>query len=248
MADHEIATLQQMIGEAKRIVGITGAGVSTDSGIPDYRSKGGIWERFRPVYFEEFLASEEKRLLYWQRKWELWPAVAAARPGPGHKLFARLYREGRLHGLITQNIDGLHEKSGLPPETIVNLHGTAIRTTCLSCGDVLDSAAVYESYDLADGPPRCRKCGGLLKPATVSFGQNLDPHELSRAGELARSCDLMIAMGSTLVVYPAASFPAEAKQQGAKLAVVTLSETPLDGIADVVINRPIGDVVQALAS
>lgn len=232
-----------MIDGAERIVGFTGAGVSTDSGIPDYRSQGGIWDRFRPVYFDEFREDEEKRLLYWRRKFEMWPAIENAEPGPGHRFFADLYRKGKLSGLITQNIDGLHEKSGLPPEIIVNLHGTAIRTACLDCGAKIDSAEVYENYDLADGAPTCRNCGGLLKPATISFGQSLDPRELEHAESLSRSCDLMIAMGSTLVVYPAATFPALAKNSGAKLIIVTLSETPLDGDADLAIHRPIGDVV-----
>lgn len=246
MASADVEKMGEMIEAAERIVGFTGAGVSTDSGIPDYRSKGGIWERFQPVYFQEFLEDEEKRLLYWRRKFELWPAVAGATPGPGHRFFADLHRAGNLEGLITQNIDGLHEKSGIPADMIVNLHGTAIRTSCLDCDATLDSAEVYRTYDLSDGAPRCRRCGGLLKPATVSFGQNLDPTQLSHAEDLARSCDLMIAMGSTLVVYPAALFPATAKEHGAQLIIVTLSETPLDDYADLTIHRPIGEIVETL--
>jgi NAD-dependent deacetylase len=247
MAPDDIEQLREFIDKSRRIVGFTGAGVSTDSGIPDYRSQGGIWDRYRPVYFQEFLEDEEKRLLYWKRKFDLWPAVEAAVPGPGHRFFADLYHDGKLTGLITQNIDGLHEKSGLPPEIIVNLHGTAIKTACLDCGTQLDSGEVYRSFDLADGAPRCGECGGLLKPATISFGQTLDPRSLERAETLAGSCDLLVAMGSTLVVYPAASLPASAQAHGAKLAVVTLSQTPYDAEADVAIHRPISEVVRSIA-
>lgn len=241
-------TVEAAIAASRRIVGFTGAGISTDSGIPDYRSAGGLWERFTPVYFNEFLQSEEKRLLYWRRKIELWPSVRDANPNSGHEFFVRLLREKKLSGVITQNIDGLHEKSGLPADLIVNLHGTALEVICLTCGAVTPSQDLHGSIDLEQGAPVCDECGGLLKPNTISFGQNLDPAALNRAYALTDSCDLLIAMGSTLVVYPASEIPARAKRRGAKLAIVTLSETPHDAIADFVVNEPIADFVRRCGS
>ena len=238
--------LRNLVDSSDRIVGFTGAGVSTDSGIPDYRSQGGIWSRYQPVYFDEFRDSVEKRLLYWRRKWELWPAIANAEPGPGHRFFVELHRLGKLRGVITQNIDGLHEKSGLPEASVVNLHGTALVTGCLDCGYKMPSQTVYEAYDLDEGAPSCPECGGLLKPATISFGQNLEAETIERAHELTIGCDLFIAMGSTLVVYPAASFPANARDAGAKLVIITLSETPLDDSADLCMHQPIADVVSLI--
>ena len=241
---NDVAALAELIDVSQRVVGFTGAGISTESGIPDYRSKGGIWHRFQPVYFQEFIESEEKRVLYWERKIELWPAIAAAVPGPGHLLFLDIWKSGKLAGLITQNVDGLHEKSGLPDELIVNLHGNSLETICLTCRKIIDSAAVFESRDLKDGAPRCQSCDGLLKPNTISFGQTLRAEDLKQAEAFARSCDLMIVMGSTLTVHPAASLPAIAGRCGAKLAIITLSETPLDRAADLLINRKIGDVAE----
>lgn len=232
--------LGRLIRESQRIVGFTGAGVSTDSGIADYRSQGGIWERFQPVYIDEFLADEKKRLLYWQRKAAMWETLRDASPGPAHHFFTHLYNSDKLRGLITQNIDGLHEKSGLPADHIANLHGTSLEIICLDCQDIQPAAKMMDNLDLSSGCPRCLKCDGLLKPNTISFGQSLDERCLLQAEELATSCDLLIAAGSTLVVHPAASFPVLAKQHGAKLVIITLSETPLDGAADLVINEPMG--------
>lgn len=232
--------LRKLIQESERIVGFTGAGVSTDSGIADYRSQGGIWEKFQPVYIDEFLADEQKRLLYWQRKAAMWETLREASPGPAHNFFSHLYNSGKLRGLITQNIDGLHEKSGLPAEHIANLHGTSLEIICLDCFDIQPTAKMMDNLDLSAGCPLCPKCTGLLKPNTISFGQSLDERCLLQAEELATNCDLLIAAGSTLVVHPAASFPVLAKQHGAKLVIITLSETPLDGAADLVINEPMG--------
>ncbi|MBT3275563.1 MAG: sigma factor regulator FecR [Spirochaetales bacterium] len=245
---NEIDFLRRYIDESQRIVGFTGAGISTESGIPDYRSKGGIWNQFQPVYFQEFLDDEEKRILYWQRKIESWPAISTAMPGPGQKFFTDLYKTGKLSGLITQNVDGLHEKSGLPQKVIVNLHGNSLETICLSCGLIIPSATVFATRDLREGAPRCHDCGGLLKPNTISFGQSLRQNDLKQSDELARNCDLIIAMGSTLIVHPAAAIPRIAKENGAKLVIITLSETPLDAVADLVINRKIGEVVQTLGA
>ncbi len=240
------AIFQQLLEESSKIVGFTGAGVSTESGISDYRSQGGIWEKFQPVYLDEFIADEDKRTLYWQRKLEMWQSLKSAQPGPAHDFFTTLYEKNKLGGLITQNIDGLHEKSGLPSNAIVNLHGTSLEIICLQCEDVQPAAGFMESNDLTVGCPLCQKCGGLLKPNTISFGQSLRSDDLLRAETLVKSCDLLIAAGSTLVVHPAASFPIVAKQNGAKLIIITLSSTPLDGAADLVVNEPLGSFLSEI--
>lgn len=236
-----VEAFRRRLEDSSRIVVFTGAGISTDSGIPDYRSQGGIWDRFQPVYFDEFIESEEKRLLYWRRKQELWPALVAAKPNAGHRLVRRLYDEGRLLGVITQNIDGLHELSGIPDSSIVNIHGNTRETVCLGCGALLPTDAALEILGKQGTAPRCPDCGGLLKPNTISFGQALDEVVLRKAVGLSEGCDTMLALGSTLVVQPAATLPATAKQAGAWLGIVTLSETPLDPIADSVLRMPLGE-------
>ncbi len=246
MADKDISEFKHTIENSKNIVGFTGAGISTDSGIPDYRSKGGIWDKFQPVYFDEFISNEEKRILYWRRKIELWEGIKNARPSKGHKFFKDLFDRDKLAGLITQNIDGLHEKSGLPKEMIVNLHGSNLEVICLNCGLILSAHEIFKKIDLGKGVPLCQKCRGLLKPNTISFGQQLRAVDLERANELSLSCDLMIAMGSTLIVHPASTYPVVAKRNGAILAIVTLSETPLDKEADFVFHQKIDDFVDSV--
>lgn len=175
----------------------------------------------------------------------MWPAISGAIPGPGHRFFLDLQNRSKLLGLITQNIDGLHERSGINAERMVNLHGTSLEIVCLSCGTITPTAEFFPTYNPAYDP-RCKTCGGLLKPNTISFGQGLDSRTIERGRELSASCDLMIVMGSTLVVQPAAGLPVLASRAGAAVAIVTLSDTPLDNLADVVINAPIGDVVSLL--
>jgi NAD-dependent deacetylase len=243
-----IDRFRKALAESQRIVGFTGAGISTESGIPDYRSQGGIWDKFQPVYLDEFLADESKRLLYWQRKKTLWHGIRDASVSRTHVFFKELYDSNRLLGLITQNIDGLHEKSGLPSHVLVNLHGTNLEVICLSCRDITPASATLDDLNLDNGVPRCAKCGGLLKPNTISFGQSLVPEDLERAQDLALSCDMMIAAGSTLLVQPAASFPALAKQNGAVLAIITQSETPLDSSADFVFHEKLGDFIDRLVN
>ncbi|MFP4613400.1 MAG: SIR2 family NAD-dependent protein deacylase [Spirochaetaceae bacterium] len=242
----EVRRFAELVSAAERVAGFTGAGISTESGIPDYRGKGGIWNRFQPVYFDEFLNDPEKRRLYWQRKADVWPAVRDAEPNAGHRFFVDLCRAGKLLGVVTQNIDGLHEKSGLPRELVVNLHGNTRETTCLSCSYRVDSEEIFRDLDLDTGAPRCPQCGGLLKPDTISFGQQLDGDRIARAEEIARECDCMVAAGSTLIVYPAAAIPEIAVRNGARLLIVTLSETPLDEHADLVVRRPIGEFLSAV--
>lgn len=242
-----ITKFKSLLQKSKRIVGFTGAGISTESGIPDYRSQGGIWDKFQPVYLDEFISDESKRILYWQRKKALWKGIKEAQPSKTHYFFKDLYDNDKLLGMITQNIDGLHEKSGLPSRAIVNLHGTNLEVICLNCSDIEPANETLDGLDLTDGPPLCSKCGGLLKPNTISFGQNLRPEDLERAQELSLSCDLMIAAGSTLVVQPAASFPIAAKNNGAVLAIITQSDTPLDVMADFVFHEKLGNFIDNLS-
>jgi NAD-dependent deacetylase len=239
----EVDRFLELMHGRTRIAGFTGAGISTESGIPDYRGQGGVWNRFQPVYFDEFKNDPEKRTLYWQRKAETWPAIRDAQPNPGHDFFVDLHKAGRLLGVVTQNVDGLHEKSGLPAERIVNLHGNTLETVCLSCSYRVGSEEVFASLDLDAGAPRCPHCGGLLKPDTISFGQQLDTNRLETAFEWARACDCMVVFGSTLIVQPAAGIPEIAARAGAALLIVTLSETPLDGAADLTVRQPIGEFV-----
>ena len=239
--ERKLQEFKEIVRQSKRIVGFTGAGISTDSGIPDYRSQGGIWEKFQPVYFDEFLNDKRKRILYWQRKQEMWGPLNAARPNEGHHFFKKLYDEKKLHGLITQNIDGLHQKSGVPDDLMVDLHGNTLEVVCLECGAIVPAADIFGDLDLSQGVPKCEKCGGLLKPNTISFGQSLKQEDIVRAQELCLDCDLMIVMGSTLVVQPAASFPMIARQNGAKLVIVNLSSTPLDSEANLVFSMKIGE-------
>lgn len=250
-----IARLVSAVGEARRIAVFTGAGISTDSGIPDYRGTGGQHERYRPVYFDEFVASETRRIDYWTHKAQVWPSMRDAHPGPTHRMIRQLDLLGRLHGVITQNIDGLHERSGVDPSRIVNLHGSNLQTECVACGrrrpaaEVLDPLADTAAAGRSITPamiPACETCGGLIKPATVMFGQTLRRVDLEAAREIAAGCDLMLALGSTLLVHPAAGFPALARAQGATLAIVTRGETPYDEIADIRIDgelRPVSEAV-----
>ena len=243
----EILSLKSLIEKSVKIVGFTGAGVSTDSGISDYRSQGGLWEKFTPVYIEEFIGSKEKRQLYWERKKATWESIRNAKPGRAHLFFKELHGKKKLLGLITQNIDGLHEKSGLPAERIVNLHGNTLEIVCLQCGVVIDAEPLMDYLDPRE-PPACRVCQGLLKPNTISFGQQLVAEDLDKAERLARDCDLMIAFGSTLKVQPAASFPLLARESGAKLVIVTKSDTPLDTYADFVFHQNIDGFLEQIGS
>jgi NAD-dependent deacetylase len=237
---NEAAQLAEMIKRAGDVVVFTGAGISTESGISDYRSKGGRWQKFQPVTIQEFQASDEKRKEYWQMKLDLLESLKNARPNEGHKAIAELEKRGKLKGLITQNIDGLHQAAGNSKEKTIEIHGTNLETVCLSCSDMRPWQEVYKELKNGVEAPLCSKCGGFLKPNTISFGQMLDQALLKKAFEWAADCDLLLAVGSTLVVEPAASIPRTAKNYGAALCIITLSETPLDSIADLKISQPSG--------
>ena len=235
-----------LIADASRIVGFTGAGISTESGVPDFRSPNGVWARNRTVDFQEFVSSEAGRVEYWRQKAEAWPAMREAKPNAGHHAFVELHRQGRLLALVTQNIERLHQRSGLPAETVLELHGTTTEAECLTCGDRITSDEACRRIEAGERAPRCRACGGLLKPATISFGQAMPLDVLARAQEAAETCDLLIAVGSSLVVEPAASIPRVAKAAGARLIIVNREPTPLDGIADAVVRGEIGAVLPTL--
>jgi len=238
-----IEQLKRFIENSKEIVVFTGAGISTESGISDFRSQGGIWERFAPVTIQEFMADEGKRKLYWERKLALFEENKDAKPNQGHKAIVELERQGKLRALITQNIDGLHQLAGTDPEKILELHGTAREVICLSCGDIHSWDYVYERLNNGEQTPLCEKCQGFLKPNTISFGQTLDPDVLDRTYEHVSQCDMILTLGSSLVVEPAASMPRIAKEHGAALVIITKSETPLDHLADIKIEASIGETL-----
>lgn len=242
--DVEIA--REWVADATRIVGFTGAGISTESGVPDFRSPNGVWATNRIVDFQSFLSSEEDRIEYWRQKVAAWPAMREARPNAGHQAFVQLHRSGKLVALVTQNIERLHQRAGLPPETVLELHGTTTEAVCLECGDRITSDEACERVQGGERAPRCKKCGGLLKPATISFGQSMPWDVMQQAQVAAENCDLLLAVGSSLVVEPAASIPRVAKRAGARLVIVNREPTPLDSIADAVLRGEIGTILPAL--
>ena len=248
MREVGLRTVREWIEQASRIVGFTGAGISTESGIPDFRSNGGRWTRDRIVDFREFLASEDGRIEYWRQKVAAWPAMRKARPNPGHRAFVALHERGKLAAMVTQNIDGLHLRSGLPADKVLELHGTTTEIECLSCGDRISSDEGCRRVHAGEKAPRCRDCGGFLKPATVSFGQSMPADVMARAIREAEGCDLLLVAGSSLVVEPAASIPRIAKRAGARLVIVNREKTPLDGIADWVVHGEIGSVLPEMVS
>ncbi|HEX2256269.1 MAG TPA: Sir2 family NAD-dependent protein deacetylase [Afifellaceae bacterium] len=233
------ARLAAWIGEAERIVAFTGAGISTESGIPDFRSPGGIWSQMRPITYQEFIASEEARLEDWRRRLVMNEQLAQAEPNAGHRALASLVRSGKAIGIVTQNIDGLHQRSGVPADRLVELHGNATRGHCLDCRQVMALDAVRASLQANGACPRCA-CGGLVKAAVVSFGESMPEREMMRAAEWAESSDLFLAIGSSLVVHPAASIPLLASHAGARLVIVNREATPLDEAADLVVHSSIG--------
>lgn len=238
-----IAQLKHYLDKAREIVVFTGAGISTESGISDYRSQGGLWQRFQPVTLQEFLADKAKRKLYWQRKLALYEENKDAQPNAGHQVIVQLERMGKLKALITQNIDGLHQMAGSSPEKILEIHGTSREVICLECGDIHPWDYAYQRLLNGEEAPLCEKCGGLLKPNTISFGQNLNPQVLDASFGHAYECDLMLVLGSSLVVEPAASLPRVAKEHGAWLVIITQSPTPLDHLADLKIEDSIGQTL-----
>jgi NAD-dependent deacetylase len=239
-----IEALRGVIADAKIIVPFTGAGISTECGIPDFRSPGGIWTKMRPIEFGEFLASQEMRNESWRRRFAMDEQFGGAKPGRGHRALAALYRAGKVPAVVTQNIDNLHQASGFAPDHVVELHGNTTFATCLDCAKRYELPWVQQRMAAANGcAPDCPGCGGFIKTATVSFGQSMPDEPMRQAQELAESCDLFIAIGSSLVVWPAAGFPLLAKRNGARLVIINRDPTEFDDIADLVVHHDIGDVL-----
>ena len=241
MPAKDIEALAKLIDEARRIVFFTGAGISTESGIPDFRSPGtGLWTRMKPIPFQEFIASEDVRQDSWRRRFSGDRTLEDAQPNKGHLSVARLVAEGRCLAVITQNVDNLLQDAGVPEDLVIELHGNARYAKCLTCDIRYELADLEKQFREIGRVQPCSGCGGIVKSATISFGQAMPEAAMQRAQEATEACDLMIVAGSSLVVYPAAGFPEYAKQLGAKVAILNREETPLDPIADVVVHREIG--------
>lgn len=238
--------LVELVRGSARVVALTGAGISTESGIPDYRGPGGVWERNAPPTLGDFRENEETRRRYWARRREGYPRMAAAAPNEGHRALAALERSGRLAAIVTQNIDGLQQKAGSDPERVIELHGTTHVVRCLACGWSWSAAEIHARLPAAGEPPVCGRCGGALRAATILFGASLPEAALGRAVAAAVSCDLMLVVGTSLVVNPAGRLPLVAKRAGARVAIVNREATPLDGVAEVVVAGEAGAVLAAV--
>jgi NAD-dependent deacetylase len=239
-----IRQLREMVEEAAVVVPFTGAGISTECGIPDFRSPGGIWTQMKPIEFSDFLNSPQMRDESWRRRFAMEEQFGGAKPGRGHRALASLYKAGKIPGVITQNIDNLHQSSGIAADDVVELHGNTTYAVCLDCAKRYELSWVKQSLAQSGGrSPECTICDGYIKTATVSFGQSMPEAAMRRAQELTESCDLFLAIGSSLVVWPAAGFPLAAKRNGARLVVVNRDETQFDEIADLVLHDDIGTVL-----
>jgi NAD-dependent deacetylase len=239
----ELRGLSSLLERSRRAVVFTGAGISTESGIPDFRSPGGIWTRMAPIEFQDFLNSDEARRETWRRKAESDPVIRNAQPNRGHRAVEALVRRGKVASVITQNIDGLHQASGIADDRIVELHGNTTYAHCLDCATRYEIADMLSAFAKDEKPPRCIRCKGFIKTATVSFGQPMPPEAMRRAEIETLACDLFIVAGSSLVVYPAAGFPELAKRNGAALVIVNREPTHLDSAADLVLAGSIGEVL-----
>jgi NAD-dependent deacetylase len=238
------AALKDLLDRASFAVAFTGAGISTESGVPDFRSPNSPWMRHKPIPFEAFLRSGEARREAWRRKFAMDDLYSDAKPNRGHRALAALMEAGRLEAVITQNVDGLHQASGVPADRLVELHGNGTYAACLACRRRHELDWVRAHLEAAGEPPSCEACGGIVKSATISFGQAMPEAPLRRAQELALSCDLFIVLGSSLVVFPAASLPEIAKRNGASLVIVNRDPTRLDDAANLVIHGEIGSVLE----
>jgi NAD-dependent deacetylase len=240
--------LRALVDAAARVVFFTGAGISTESGIPDFRSPGtGLWTKIKPIEFQDFVASEAVRRESWRRRFEGERVMERAKPNAGHLAIARLVAEGKVTAVITQNVDNLHQDSGVPAEQVIELHGNASYARCLDCALRYEMADLEAQFRSHGNVAPCSRCGGIVKSATISFGQAMPEREMERAQAAVEACDLCVVAGSSLVVYPAAGFPEYAKRLGAGLAIVNREETPLDRIADVVVHGELGPTLAYVA-
>lgn len=239
-----IRRIADVVASAVSGVAFTGAGISTESGLADFRSPGGVWAKHKPVMYDDFLASREARIRYWQMRKVLYPEFARAEPNAGHRAIARLEELGKIVAVVTQNIDGLHYDAG--SRRVIELHGTARIVSCVRCGKEWTPDEVVAMIDAGDEAPDCDACGAPLKSKTISFGQAMPVAEMTEAAELSRRADVYLAMGSSLVVEPAASLPRLAKASGAILVIINNTATPLDDLAELVVRAPIGETMAAV--
>ncbi len=246
--EEELKKVARWIEASRRLIVFSGAGLSTESGIPDFRSPGGVWDRYNPedFYFQNFLNSEASREKYWQMATEMYEPIKIAQPNEAHLAIAELERLGKLDCVITQHIDGLHFKAGNSEEKVIQLHGTAVFVSCLSCKKRYDRDKIQQRIKDGQKAPRCDDCGGLLKPATISFGQSMPEKETEEAYRRSSLCDLFIVVGSSLVVQPAASMPLVAKRSGAKLVIINRDPTPYDDRADSVVHGQAGATMRSI--
>ena len=242
MSDNQscVNELRRLIDDCKRAVVFTGAGISTESGIPDFRSPGGVWTRYSPIQYQDFISSHEARVESWRRKFDDSYGFDGAEPNRGHRAVENLVRTGKVSAVITQNTDGLHLESGIPEDKVIELHGNSTYATCLDCGLRHDLEPIKREFLSSGTTPVCNSCGGHVKGATISFGQPMPDLPMRRAQEETLACDLFMAIGSSLQVYPAAGFPQVASQNGATLVILNREPTNLDSIADLVLNMEIG--------
>ena len=236
-----------LLSQCDYAAGFTGAGFSTESGIPDYRSSGSLWDKYMPIQYDDFISSEKTRMESWQRKFELDSIYSAAKPNLCHKAFSNAVRQGKMQTIITQNIDGLHQAAGIPDEKIIELHGNGTYATCLSCNRRYELSDIKAEIEKTGRSPHCSACGGIVKDAIISFGQRMPEDAMERADKVARSCDFFIAAGSSLVVFPAAGFPVLAKQNGAVLVILNREPTAVDSYADLVVHGELGNILGKLA-
>ncbi len=238
--DRKIEALKKLLDASEQLVVFTGAGISTQSGIPDFRSPQGIWSKMQPIQFQDFLASSEMRRESWRRKTIIDKDIDRALPNQGHRAVSALVASGKCHTVITQNIDGLHQASGVPDEQLVELQGNGTYAACLDCGVRYELAPILDAFNTDETLPICTRCGGIVKTATISFGQAMPEEAMTRATRAVQCCDLFLVLGSSLVVYPAAGFPVLAQENGARLVIVNRDPTDQDANADLVLHEEIG--------
>jgi NAD-dependent deacetylase len=240
-----ITCLRDLIEGALQVLPFTGAGISTECGIPDFRSPGGLWTQNKPIPFDEFRAHRAMRNESWRRRFAMEKSFVEAKPGRGHSALASLYRAGKAPAIVTQNIDNLHQNSGISAQDVIELHGNTTYASCLDCGQRFELAWVKDQFDGSGGEAPDCACGGYIKTATISFGQAMPVEAMQRAEDLTKACDLFLAVGSSLVVWPAARLPLIAKRSGAALVIINREPTEFDDIADLVVRDDIGDVLGA---
>lgn len=239
----DLEALRQLLDQSRRIVLFTGAGISTESGIPDFRSPGGLWSRMKPIMFDDFVGSEAVRQESWGRRFNGERTLENAEPNRGHRAIAHLIDQGKALAVITQNIDNLHQRSGIPADKVIELHGNAHHATCLACGIRYELEDLRQQFETAGNVAPCSACGGIIKTATISFGQAMPETDMQRAEEATLACDLFMAIGSSLQVYPAAGFPQLAASRGVPLVILNREATPQDDLATLVLQREIGDTL-----